>query len=221
MMMKKVGTVLHEAIGYVLRAVFRILILLVFRPKRVFASEEARKNFPKGPCVFACNHVQALDGAVIETMLPTRRVWGLTAKDLLEKSVGLRLLMSFCRGIPIDREHFSMAWLRAARGKLKAGDDILICPEGKCQEDRVIHPFKPGFALLAASAGVPVVPVFHNGRFEPLIGRRFQMMIGEPIIMTPPPEGLNEQELNREALVVENVIREMQRRMENRAEQEK
>ena len=43
--------------------------------------------------------------------------------------------------------------------------------------------------LLAAMAGVPIVPIYHNGLYRFFIGRRWRMMIGEPITVTPPPEG--------------------------------
>ncbi len=197
--------------GYLLRGVMRCLVFIGFRPKKMFVSEKARQEFPKGPCVFVSNHIRALDAAPIETMLPSRHMWGMTAKDLLDKSWPLRAFMSFCHAIPIDRQHPSMTWLREGRKHLKQGDDVFLCPEGKCQKDRVIHPFKPGFALLAASAGVPVVPICHNGEYHFLFGKRYKFIIGEPMMMTPPPEGLTEEVLNQEALAVENVIRDMQK----------
>lgn len=201
---------LHELLGYLLRGIMRTLVFIGFRPKKMYVSEKAKKEFPQGPCVIVSNHISPLDGAPIEVLLPTRHIWGMTAKDLLDKSWPLKALMSFCHAIPIDRQKPSMAWLREGRKCLKQGDDVFLCPEGKCQKDRVIHPFKPGFALLAASAGVPVVPICHNGQYHFLFGKRFKMMIGEPVIMTPPPEGLSEDALNAEALQVENMIRDMQ-----------
>lgn len=211
--MNKLGHGLHEALGYPVRGILRALVALAFRPQRRFASEAARRAFPAGPCVIVSNHVRAFDGAAIEVLLPRRRIWGMTAKDLLEKSWPLRTLMGFCRTIPIDREHFSMSWLREGRKRLKAGDDVYMCPEGACQKDHVIREFKPGFVTLAASAGVPVVPVYHNGVFHFFLGRRFRMIIGEPIALTPPPDGLTEAEMAREARLVEDAVRALEAMM--------
>lgn len=211
--MSKVVHGLHEALGYVVRGIMRVLVLLAFRPQRRFASDRAREAFPQGPCVMVSNHVRAFDGAAIEVLLPRRRIWGMTAKDLLDKSWPLRTLMGFCRTIPIDREHFSMSWLRAGRKHLQAGDDVFMCPEGACQKDHVIRAFKPGFVTLAASAGVPVVPICHNGAYHFFLGKRFRMVIGEPICMTPPPEGLSEAEMAREALLVEDAVRALEKQL--------
>lgn len=216
--MKKLGHWLHEGLGYLVRGIMRVLVALAFRPQRRFASEAARQAFPTGPCVIVSNHVRAFDGAAIEVLLPRRRIWGMTAKDLLEKSWPLRTLMGFCRMIPIDREHFSMSWLREGRKRLKAGDDVYMCPEGRCQKDHVIREFKPGFVTLAASAGVPVVPICHNGMFRFFFGKRFRMIIGEPISLTPPPEGLTEAEMARQARLVEDAVRSLEAMLKESAQ---
>ena len=40
--MKKAAHWLHEALGYLLRGVLRVLVVLAFRPKRCYVSEKAR-----------------------------------------------------------------------------------------------------------------------------------------------------------------------------------
>jgi len=99
---------------------------------------------------------------------------------------GLALL----RPIAIDRRHGSQALktiLRDGKQRLDDGVSVVIYPEGTRQPPGVIGTFTAGGAMLAARAGVPVLPVAHNSgdcwpgrsflRFPGTIRLRF----GEPI----------------------------------------
>ena len=47
-------------------------------------------------------------------------------------------------------------------------------------------------AMLAASAHVNVVPIFHNGQYNIVFGKRFCMVVGDPIAITPASAGLRD-----------------------------
>ena len=212
--MKKAAYWLHEALGYLLRGVLRVLVVLAFRPKRCYVSEKARTEAFREPMVIISNHVRGMDGGVMQTLMPLdRRVYSLSAKDLMDKSPALRLFLSFCRTIPVDREHPSLSWLRESRRLLRDGCHIYLCPEGYCHRDKVVRPFKPGFVTLAASSGVKVLPIYHNGEYHYFFGPRFRMMIGEPITLVPPPEGLSEEVMQRECREVLQVMNDLERRL--------
>ncbi|MBR6030078.1 MAG: 1-acyl-sn-glycerol-3-phosphate acyltransferase [Clostridia bacterium] len=191
----------------------RGLVLILFRPRKTYVSEKARQEAFSEPCVIISNHVRGFDGAVIFTLLPGKRITGLVAQDMLENSKPLRWLCACLPVMRIDREHASLSWLRDSRRLLKEGQSIYLCPEGRCNFNRGMRPFKPGFALLAASAGVKVVPVFHNGEYYPLFGKRFRMLIGEPFTVAPPPEGLSAEVLAMEAGEAFDSMRELERRL--------
>ena len=76
-----------------------------------------------------------------------------------------------------------------------------------------MRPFKPGFVTLAASAGVKVLPIYHNGEYHYFFGKRFRMMIGEPITLTPPPEGLSEEVMQQECAQALPVMNELERQL--------
>ena len=173
-------------------------------------SERAKQEAFREPCVLISNHVRGFDGAVIFTLLTGKKITALVAKDMLDASPALNAFISYLPCIPIDREHPSLAWLRESRQRLKKGESIYLCPEGRSNFAKVVRPFKPGFVTLASSAGVRVVPVYHNGEYHYFFGRRFRMLIGEPIEMTPPPEGLREEEMEREAAAVHDVMNDLE-----------
>ena len=212
--MKRLATMLHEALGYLLRGILRVLVVLAFRPRRCYVSEKARAEAFREPMVIISNHVRGMDGGVMQTLMPlNRRVYSLSAKDLMDNSPALKRFLSFCRTIPVDRQHPSLSWLRESRRLLKSGCHIYLCPEGYCHRDRVVRPFKPGFVTLAASAGVKVLPIYHNGEYHYFFGKRFRMMIGEPITLTPPPEGLSEEVMQQECAQALQVMNELERQL--------
>ena len=193
-----------------LQCLLKGLILLAFRPQKRFVSDKAKAEAFNGPCVLISNHVRGMDGGVIFTMLPGVKVTGLVAKDMTDNSPALRRFLALLPTMPIDRQNTSLSWLRESRRLLKGGESIYLCPEGKCNFDRVTQPFKSGCVLLAAMAGVPIVPIYHNGIYHYLFGKRWRMMVGEPITVTPPPEGLTEEELNRQAALLYRRVQELE-----------
>ena len=208
--MNKVMAALHEGFGYVFRPVLKFLVLIAFRPKRTFASEKARQEAFKEPMIIISNHVHGMDGAVLQSLMPFSRVYSLTAKDLIERTKLYGWFLSHLRTIPVDRENASLGWLREGRKKLREGFHIYICPEGRCNRARIVLPFKPGFVTLAAAAGVKVVPIYLNGEYNYFFGKRFRFIVGEPVTMTPPPEGLSEEEMTRQANMMRDKILELE-----------
>jgi 1-acyl-sn-glycerol-3-phosphate acyltransferase len=67
--------------------------------------------------------------------------------------------------IPLDRSDGRRALrsIEAAAAKIKNGQCVVIFPEGTRTLDGSLLPFKKGGFLLAARAGVPIVPVSING----------------------------------------------------------
>lgn len=218
--MKNVLLSLHNGLAVIVRLVLRGLIFLAFRPKRFFVSEKAREELLKEPAVIISNHIAIYDGAVIQALLPFKKIYGMTAQDVLDDQPMMRFLLSFCRVIPINRRSVSLTWLREGRKRLKEGNFVFMCPEGRCNEERVIRPFKPGVVTLAASSGVKVVPIYQNGEYNFFFGKRFRMMIGEPVTLTPPPEGLSEKEMNREAEMLHGIVSDLEMRLNGRVRTE-
>lgn len=208
--MKRIRAWLHRLISALVRGILQVLVLLAFRPKMLFATEKARQEAFAVPSVIICNHIRGMDPAMLYVLLRGRKFKAISAKDLQDKDPFLRFFMRFMPVIVIDRKHPSLSWLRESRKTLKDGEHIMLFPEGYCNRKKVIQPFKSGSVMLAASAGVPIVPMYLDGEYHPFIGRRCRMMVGEPITVTPPPEGLEAQEMARQDRALRREMRKLE-----------
>ena len=154
-----------------------------------------------------------LDAGPIETLLHKKHFYGMQAADIIRDYKFIGWFLSFMPIIRIDRENISLSWLREGRKLLREGHSIFMCPEGRCNYDRVITDFKPGFVTLAALAKVPVVPLYHNAEYNYFFGKRFRMIVGEPILLTPPPEGLTDEFMRSEAARFTDIVRGLEKQL--------
>ncbi len=211
--LRRLGGWLFAFFALLVRALLRLLIVLAFRPKRVWLNPATKKEAFRKPCVMISNHIRGMDGAVILTLLPGKRIKGLVARDWYERTPLMHFFLRCLPVIPLDREHTSLSWLRISRKEMKDGRSIYICPEGKCSSDKVIRPFRPGFVTLAAVAGADVLPIYHNGEYNYFFGKRFRMIIGEPIHLDVPPDRLSPEELERQCTAAREAMRSLEKRL--------
>ena len=212
-MSEKKGSLWRNAFSQIMQWTLRILIRIAFRPVLVFSSPEARTQFPQGPCVFVSNHVTMLDAGPIETLLHKKRFYGMTAADIIRDYKLIGWFLRFMPSIAIDRHNISLSWLRQGCKRLQEGHSIYICPEGHCNEDRVISEFKPGFVTLAARQNVPVVPLYHNAEFNYFFGKRFRLIVGVPVYLTPPAEGITDEFMRTEAAQMTDIVRGLEKQL--------
>jgi 1-acyl-sn-glycerol-3-phosphate acyltransferase len=88
------------------------------------------------------------------------------ARDSLLRIPGLKQLILFLDAIPIDREGGGLSGLKETLKCLKAGELVLIFPEGTRTYDGEVAPLKPGFIAVARRSRVPLVPVALDGAFQ-------------------------------------------------------
>jgi len=170
------------------------------------------ENLPKEPCIVLCKHQSAWETLALQVIFPPQ-VWVLKRELLWLPFFGWGLAMT--SPIAIDRSDGKGAMkqlLRQGRDRLAQGFCVVIFPEGTRVPYGQRGKYKIGGALLAASTGVPVVPVAHNaGR---LWGRNafskhaglVTMSIGSPIVTA----GRKADEINAEVEAwIENEIRQL------------
>lgn len=115
-------------------------------------------NVPQtGPVIYCPNHLSDADPPTIFVTAP-RRAWYIGKEELFEPPFWGWFFREF-RGIPIRRDSADRAALRVAEGKLKAGDPLVIFPEGRCSQDGKLQKIQPGAALISLRTGAPIVPV--------------------------------------------------------------
>ena len=159
------------------------------------------ENIPPQPCIILCKHQSAWETIALQKVFPPQ-VWVLKRELLKLPFFGWGLAMT--SPIAIDRGDGKAAMkqlLKQGKQRLDTGFCVVVFPEGTRIPYGQRGKYKVGGALLAASAGVPAVPVAHNaGKFW---GRHafykrpgtITMSIGEPI----DPSGLKAEDINRRA----------------------
>ena len=117
-----------------------------------------RKNIPtRGPVLLAPNHIADCDPPFVALSLH-RPLWFMAKRELFEIPV-LGKLIDFAQAFPVERGVPDRAALKRAEQLLKAGQVVVVFPEGRLSENGELQPLLPGVALLALRAGVPVIPV--------------------------------------------------------------
>jgi len=146
-----------------------------------------RENWPQtGGGLICANHQSMFDPPLVG--LTCQRRMNYLARDTLFPIPILGSLIRFLDAIPIDREGVGLSGIKETLRRLKAGELVLIFPEGTRTSDGEIKPLKPGFISLARRGNVPLVPVGLDGAYQvwprtsklPRLGR-VAVAIGEPI----------------------------------------
>jgi 1-acyl-sn-glycerol-3-phosphate acyltransferase len=147
------------------------------------------ENIPEeGPFILAPNHVSYADPPVIGAAVwPRRRLAYMGKSEIFEIPVFRTLIRSWC--FPVRRGAADQAAIRNALCVLRRGGALTMFPEGGLapNEDALL-PGETGVAMVAARAGVPVVPVATVGmtRVLPcgsflLRPRTIEVRIGQPL----------------------------------------
>lgn len=137
-----------------------------------------------GPVILAPNHVSLEDPVVLGVLARRagRRARAVAIQSLFARPVLGRILRA-TRQIPIDRDRSRPA-LHSAAAALKAGEAVLLYPEGQVARGQPSQP-RVGVAILALTTGAPVVPITSVGLEARQPGdpwrRRAAVVVGPPV----------------------------------------
>ena len=150
---------------------------LWFRPKRIYTCEKARK-IPKGGLLLIANHTDFADPVYMMLGVWQRRQYFLVSEELMDGPHGR--LFKACRCIRIDRDNPGVSTFREITERLKSGECVSMCPEGKIAADSTKpSPFKSGAVLMAIRSGVPIIPMYIKKK-KSAFGR-LRIVIGESV----------------------------------------
>ena len=138
-----------------------------------------------GPVILAINHQSFLDPPLAGNACD-RAIFYLAKKSLMDVPL-LGWLLPKLNVIPVNLEGDRSA-LKALLRILRAGECVLVFPEGTRTPDGTLQPGLPGVGLLIAKTRAPVVPMRIFGAHDvwPIHGKlrlsgKITIVVGEPI----------------------------------------
>ncbi len=138
------------------KALVRFLLTYWGRgPVRVSGAEKVPKQ---GGILLCPNHVSDADPAAVAVTCPRSGPYFVAKHELFEIKY-LGFWFRLWRGIPIQRDTADRAALRHVEELLKAGETVVLFPEGGGNPEGTLQPLHAGALLIALRAKVPVVPV--------------------------------------------------------------
>ncbi|MCI0570994.1 MAG: 1-acyl-sn-glycerol-3-phosphate acyltransferase [Myxococcaceae bacterium] len=166
-----------------MRPFFSLLSILPAGPRRIavralmdtawslLTTEEVtgKESIPPEPCLFICNHLSNADGITLARAFRPRHVCFLAGVKL-QSTVMTRLGSEAVDTIFLRPGTSDVEPIKRTVEALKAGESVLIFPEGGRSRTRALIQAKKGVALIAKRAGVPIVPVALTGteQFMPI-----------------------------------------------------
>jgi 1-acyl-sn-glycerol-3-phosphate acyltransferase len=142
------------------RVVASVLCVLGFG-LRVYHSDRLPKT---GGVLVVCNHQSYLDPILVAVGMP--RAFHPMARESLFRLAPFAWLIRSLYAFPVRRASADLGAVREALRRLKGGAVVLVFPEGTRTRDGSIGPLQGGPIVIAARAGVPVVPMVIDGAFE-------------------------------------------------------
>ena len=118
------------------------------------------QNLPDtGAAILMMNHIAFLDSLVVLGCMP-RNIVPLAKREVYDYPI-VGIFPRLWQVIPVDRSGFDRRAIGSALAVLRAGEILLVAPEGT--RHKALHKAKAGVAYLAYHADVPIIPLAIEG----------------------------------------------------------
>ncbi len=163
----------------------RLLIAVITRAWLRFELE-GRDRLPRGPAIYAFNHLSWVDPFVLMATLPLRPRLSFFGPKEEDMRAGGRNRVMLWTGSAIPYKPGKNDLLEATRrvgAVIAEGGIVAIAGEGRigALEGRLL-PLNDGPAYFALRSRVPLVPIAINGTSWLPFGGRVRVQVGEPIV---------------------------------------
>ena len=160
----------------IMQVIARFVLLFVFRIKRV-----GYENVPKdGGVIVAFNHRSNWDPVIAG--VTCKRHLSFMAKEELFKNPVFGGLIKSLGAFPVHRGKGDIGAIKVALKILSENRTMLMFPEGHRIKDGRKVKAKPGVAMIAHRAKVPIVPVCISGEYKWL--HKITVTYGKPIYLS-------------------------------------
>jgi 1-acyl-sn-glycerol-3-phosphate acyltransferase len=137
--------------------------------------------------IIVCNHRSSVDPFFVQSSTGRKIHW-MVAREYCEHPA-FRWFLSACEVIPVGRGGVDTAAMKAAIRLAAAGELVGMLPEGRINmSEDLLLPARPGAALVAMKADVPLIPCYIEGApyrrypWSPLVmPARVQVRFGQPL----------------------------------------
>lgn len=143
------------------------------------------------PFIMIGNHLSNMD-PIIAALAVKRYQLHFLAKKELGKAGVANWFLGKLHTIFVDRHNSDMEAMRACMKVVREGNVLGIFPEGTRHHEGLMQEIESGVALIALRSGVPLIPVYIQGKLRPF--RTLNVLIGEAI----PLDDLREEGVNAE-----------------------
>ena len=158
-------------------------LYLLYKYKRYYFSERAKKTKLPKPCILVSNHTSLLDFPLFLCAFPQRNVRVLMAEIQFERAPILAWFWRTMGAIRVDRKSFDFSFIADSIEALDSGDTIQIYPQSRIPlKGEGELPYKPSAALIALKSGAPLLPVYTDGRYGAF--KRTRFIVGEPLYVS-------------------------------------
>lgn len=150
------------------------------------------ENIPRTGALIICpNHSATLDPPMVPAFVPRNDTWNMAKSEYFRTRL-LRFIYRSYHSFPVVRHTADRVALRRAFDFLKAGQVLIIYPEGTRVESGVLASPEPGAGFIAQKSGCPVLPVALTGTRDCLPkGARWPrrttvtITFGKPFVVLP------------------------------------
>jgi len=150
---------MYAFLRWVMRTLTRVYLVGLFRV-------EGMENVPRTGAMIVCpNHFGTLDPPMVPAFLPRGDTWNMAKSEYFKKA-WMRWLFTAYRAFPVVRHTADRVALRRSFDLLKAGQVLIMYPEGTRVEAGVLSKPQPGAGFIAQKADCPVLPVAVTGTRE-------------------------------------------------------
>ena len=149
----------YAFLRWLMRAMTRTYLIGLFRVS-------VAENLPrKGPLIICPSHSGTLDPPMVPAFTPRSDTWSMAKSEYFKGGVTEFLFRQY-HAFPVVRHTADRVALKRSFDLLKAGQALIIYPEGTRVESGVLASPEPGAGFIAQKAGCAVVAVGLSGTRE-------------------------------------------------------